>query len=122
MPITPTTKVNEGSSCRLTFTLTDYDGTGIAASAITTVTMTLKDKDAGTVINSREDIDVSSGFDVTGGGFTWELIAADNPIVDATKSEEIHVATFTITSTAGSNAITLNEEVWITVTNLNTVS
>jgi len=89
------TTVNEGSSCRLSFTLTDFDD--VAVTVITTATMTLKDRDTGNTINERTDVDVSGDFDGSG-NFSRVLTAADNVIVNTDAKEEVHIATFEITS------------------------
>ena len=117
MPIKPNIKVNEDSSCRLTFQLTDYDGTGIEPADLLTATMTLKDKETNTVINSRNAIDVSGYFSASG-NFSFELVAADNAIQNSDTHEETHVATFSFTSDVGGNSISLVEEIYITVINL----
>jgi len=121
MPEKPETRVNENSSCRLTFTLQDFDGTAVPSTNITTATMTLKNQDDGATINNREDVDVSSYFD-TSGDFSMILSGADNPIVASSNVIETHVATFTIDATAGSDSFDLVEEIWIQVNNLKQTS
>lgn len=122
MPIVPTTSVNEGSSCLISFILKDYDETAISKSSITTATMTLFDKDTQAVINTQEDIDVKDGFSAEGGTFIWELVAASNPIVDAAQGTETHIALFEIASTVGTYSISTTEEVYIKVINLHKIT
>ena len=46
--------VNEGESCRIVVTFTDYDGSNILSASIASLTCTLKDYEPGTVINGRD--------------------------------------------------------------------
>lgn len=112
-------KVNEGSSCRISFTLQDYDGTAIADTNISAATFTLKNKDDGVVINSRSAVDVKSYFNGSG-EFSMLLNATDNAIQEtaSTKAHETHVASFSITATVATAAFTLKEEIWINVVRL----
>jgi len=110
------TIANENSSCRLSFQLTDFDGTGVA---VTTATMTLKDYASGDIINERENIDVSSYFDDSG-NFEMTFSGDDNPIIDSASNPkyELHLAIFTITVVSGEVTYDFSESVMIKVENL----
>lgn len=116
------TTVNEGSSCQLEFQLVDFDDIGVTSTNIDTAAMTLYDKNGGTIINSRQDVNVKSYF--TGAGqFSMLLDPADNPIVNASTSpHELHHALFTIEVSQGEDTITLTEELVIKVLNLKFVT
>lgn len=129
MPITFITQAKEDSSCRLKFVIEDFDGNDLGFSDITTMTMTLKDKD-GNVINSQDGTNVlSSGNFVLDEDstsvtynktvFTYFLDPADNPILTGTDDNdmksEIHIATFNIIASIGGSSRTLVETAWIEV-------
>lgn len=118
MPLIPSKKVFEGNSCVLEFTLTDIDGvTGVGAGNIATATMKLTNKATAAVINSRTAVNVISYINGSG-FFQMVLDPADNPIVDSTLTEEVHIALFTFTYTLSARTMTLKQEVYITVQNI----
>lgn len=117
MPITFTTQVNEDSSCRVTFQLTDLDGTGVANTDITTAVMSLKDKNSSDTINSHATTSVTSSFDGSG-NFSYVFDGDDNPIIDTSLNSEIHIATITIDATVSGTQLDLVESFWIEVKNL----
>lgn len=119
MPLRFNIKVNEDSSCRLTFQLQDFDGNAIASTAINTATMTITDKLTEATINSREDVDVSGDFDESG-NFSRILTASDNAMVGS-NSEEVHVVTFSINATVSGSTVDLVENCLVTVINLDFV-
>lgn len=88
------TEVNQGESSRLTITLTDYDGTDVALSALSTLALTIYDKDTDTVLNDYENLNIknANGATITDGGGTVLLPAACNAMVSTTKARETHIA------------------------------
>ena len=115
MAIELTTEAIEDSSSLLSFTWKDYDGTGIAATDITTATMTLINRDTAAVINSRSAVDVSSYFNESG-EFSMTLAAADNPIVGTPDiGYEWHIATFVLAATVSTLTIERKVEFHIKV-------
>jgi len=125
VPVKPKQKVNENSSCKLEFQLVDWDGvTGIPNTSIDQCLFTLKDQLSGTVINSNSATALAplTVFDVSG-NFSYVLSSADNAIQNEDRwldndYEEVHVATFDITATSGSDTVYLTEEIWVIVINL----
>jgi len=118
--------VTEGSAFQYTATLKDEDNNVIASSSVDTITLTLYELPGLTIINSKNGTDV---YD-TGGGtlhassglFTMLLLAADNPIVNATIGVgdlECHEALFKI---GYSSTKTLNHTVQIYVKQLDKVT
>ena len=81
--------VVEGTTCRLTGTVTREDGeTGFKPD---TLTLTLYEKVSGTVLNSRDASDVLSSCDVNG-SLTLELTPADNALLVSSAPREKHRA------------------------------
>lgn len=113
--------VNENSSCRLIFSVVDYDGSAITT--INSVTFTLTDRITGDIINSRDAVDISSDFDVNG-NCDLLLSSADNPVVHNANSilgdtdEEIHLATFNISALSGGDTLWLTETIWLNIINI----
>ena len=102
-------RVNEGSSAVYTATIVDEDGTALAASGLTTLTLTLYDNVTQSIINSRTDQDVLNANNVTvssGGVLVWTMQAADNNIIGRTPidSYENHRALFEWTWASGARA------------------
>lgn len=79
--------VDEGESCRIVVTFTDYDGTNILAASIATLECTLKDAETGTVINGRDDQSVANA---NGGTLTDEAGVATLKLV-LDQSDNINV-------------------------------
>lgn len=123
MPLRITDKtVNEGSTCKITFLLTDYAGNAVSVGAISTATFTLKDRITGDTINSRTNIDCKSNFDVNG-NFSLILTAADNVIRNSATARntvryEEHIFTITVNAVVNSETIVLQESISIQVANL----
>mgnify|MGYP001591915789 CR=1 FL=1 len=90
---------SEGTRGTYTATLEKPNGDPIALADLSTLTLTLKDRYAGSVINSRNAQNVLNmnnvTFHATTGLLTWDIQALDNPIVSADrKGPELHIATF----------------------------
>lgn len=122
MPVKPTTRVNQNSSCRIKFELVDFDDSGIGVAVINTATFDLKDQRTGDTINGHVDTNVKTKFD-SNGNFAHVLVAADNPIKLTGKKIkfETHVMTIKISANSGGDVIDLIEEIWIEVVNLDTI-
>lgn len=96
------TTMKEGTGAKYTATLQDADDVVIPLGNLTTITLTLYDFATGTIINSREDVDVKNANDVTihatSGLLTWLIQEEDNLIVTPANypegSEEKHIALF----------------------------
>ena len=87
----------EAATSRYTTTLKDQDGTAIPGTSLDSLTLTFYDKVTNGIINSRDDQNIlgaNNGSVDAAGLLTWEMQAADNPIVDATRDRESHVALF----------------------------
>lgn len=89
----------EGASWLLEMTLEDENGP-ISGGQLTTVTLTLRDRATGQVINSRQDVDVKPEVDGTG-LLTHQFTAADGAIVDARRTLEDHEAAIAWTYGSG---------------------
>jgi hypothetical protein len=114
--------VNEKVSARYTADVQDDEGNAIAAASLTTLTLTLYDKDTGDIINSRNDQDVlnTNGVTVDGSGnLTWIIDPDDNAIVTSTSKVEDHVALFEWTWNSGAKEG--RHEVFLHVKNLTKV-
>lgn len=86
----------ERTTAKYTATVQDEAGAAIPGASLTTLTFTLYDKSTGTIINSRDHVDVKSMVDVAG-LLTLELKPADNVILDDSLGYEHHVALFEFT-------------------------
>lgn len=92
-----TYRVNEKTTARYTATLVDETDAVVPASSLSTLTLTLFDEAAGTIINSRNAQDVLNTNGVTvsaAGALVWTMDPADNAIVSAIKGLEAHRAMF----------------------------
>lgn len=111
--------IEEGGEVDYQATLLDKAGGPVPLVAITDLTLTLTNKASGTVINSRASASVKNTgggtYHATSGLFTMTFAAADNPIVNAAKSVERHIATFQATWSGGGAK---NWEVIVSVRNL----
>lgn len=118
------TKVAENSTAKITATVVDENGVGLAAASLTTITLTLYLKGTpATKINSRDDQDVKNTNGVTissAGALVWTMEPDDNPIIDNSKSSEDHIALFEWTYNSGAKAG--KHEVEVTVQNLANVT
>ena len=111
--------VLEGSSSKITMYIVDAADVPIAASDLTTATMTLYDRDTLTVINNRQDVDILNtgpGTIDSAGKVVISLVAADNAIIGVNRTED-HVLTFSFLT--GSS--TARAEVPFTVTRIDYV-
>lgn len=106
--------IREGSTGSITGRIVDEDGVGIPATALTAVTYTLYDYSSGSIINSRNGVNMlnANGGTVSSvsgseGNFVIPITVLDSVIVDTTKLSEIHVALvrFTTADSAGSGEL-----------------
>lgn len=108
-------RVNEHSSFRIQFTITDDDNAAVPLADITEATLTLYDIDTSDktispsqlhILNSRDEQDVKNTNDVTidptSGLLTWAVQPEDNEIVTSRRQVERHKAEFHISFMAGS--------------------
>lgn len=92
--------VEEKTTFKYTATLKDEDGVVIPAADLDTLTLTLYDKAAGTIINSQNDTNVLNANNgtvhATSGLFTMLFKPADNPMVGTPDDDitEEHVVLF----------------------------
>ncbi len=94
------TIVLEKTAQKITFAVKDEDGVAIAGSSLITLTVTLYNVADEAIINTRDDLDilgVNNGQVDSSGDGSWLMVAADNPVVDATKEFEDHIALFEYT-------------------------
>lgn len=97
----------ERTSALLEFTLTDEDGanSAVVAAQVTAMTLTYYDEETGQIINNRDlqsVLDLNNvALDDSTGVVTWSMQPDDSIIVDARKSSERHVASFSWTWGAG---------------------
>ena len=123
-------RAKQNTSAVYTATLVDENDAPIQLANLTTITLTLYNADvpepsptSANIINSRSAQNVKNANQVTihstSGLLTWEMVPADNPIVDETKRTELHIARFDFTYNSG--AKTGAHEVRIRVENLRKV-
>lgn len=118
--------VAERTSLRLTATLLDETGTAIPVSGLTTLTLTLYNRDSATleIINSVTQVNIMNTgrgtVHATSGLLTVTLTPADNQIIDPTTDQEWHRALIEGTYAAGAKAF--KSEIDFPVRNLNKVS
>ena len=117
--------VNEGSTARYSTTLLKDSGAPVTSAELTTLTLTLYDKNTGNILNGRDAVNVKNvaggTFHATTGAFEMLFNALDNAVVGAppnTPLIERHIALFE--ATWDSNGA-LNWEVEIDVRHLNLV-
>lgn len=100
MTFTLIDNILEGSSPKISAVLEDEDGTPIADTDLTSLTLTYWDELTGAFINSRNDQNVLNANQVivtAAGVFTWRMLAADTAIIDtllAQGGEEVKIALF----------------------------
>ncbi len=94
----------ERSTSKITATLEDSDGTAIAQSSLTTLTLTLYDEFSGTIINSKDGANVLTSLDESG-NLSLTLVPADMQIINTTRADEMHIALmrWTYPSSQGGN-------------------
>lgn len=93
-------RISEQETPIYTFTLKDEEGAPIAASSLTTATLTLYAVPSGTILNSRNGQSILNTNNVTIselGVVTWTLQVNDVKILDDTKRIEVHRALFLFT-------------------------
>jgi len=91
--------IAEGATARVNFKVVDEDGAGLEAVNLDALTVTLFNERDGTIINSREDINilnVNGGIVGVDGVSSWTMDPDDNPILapSPTRAEEFHTALF----------------------------
>jgi hypothetical protein len=111
--------IPERTTQKLTFTLKDEAGAAIPGSSLTTCTLTLYDLATGTIINSRDDVDVKSNVD-SAGLFSFTFALADMAIQDSTLAVETHVVLIEWTYASGAKRGSYEAE--LTVRNVSKVS
>ena len=92
-----TDDIMEKTTVKVTATVEDEDGNGLAAGNLDTLTLTLYSLEDETIINSRDAQDVLNANGVTldvNGGLIWTITPSDTIIVDTTLSAERHRAVF----------------------------
>lgn len=101
----------EGVSGVYTATLKDQTGAAIPSAQISTLTLTLYNKEDGAAINSRNAQNVLNANGVTvhatSGLLTWIIDGLDNPIIGAVAFGEYeeHVALFEGTTASGADIV-----------------
>lgn len=117
-----TNKIPEQTTPKITAVIKDENGTAIPASSLDTLTLDLynqSDAPTFTVINLRSAQNVLNANGVTvdaSGNLTWQMVTADNVIIDSTLKTEKHRAVFNWTYSAG--AKTGRHIIDLTVVNL----
>lgn len=96
-------------------TLRDELGAVIPAASLTTLTLTLTNKSDNSLINARNAQNVLNANGVTidsAGNLVWTGTPLDNPIINTSRQNEIHVALFQYTWNSGTkgapHAVELN--------------
>ena len=92
-----TDDIMEKTTVKITATVEDENGNGIAAAGLDTLTLTLYSLEDDTIINSRDAQDVLNANGVTlggGGNLVWTVTPADTIIADTTLKAERHRAVF----------------------------
>jgi hypothetical protein len=88
---------NENTNATYQATIEDENGVAIPSANITSITLTLYDRETGDIINNRDGIgSAPSGVTIhaTSGLLTWLMEFADNVIVTADSVVEHHKALF----------------------------
>lgn len=101
--------IPEQSNAKYTAYLTDETDTVIPASDLGTMTLTLRDKATGTVINSRSAQNVLNANNVTvhasSGLVTWSIQSADVTPVNRNQPYAEHQAEFVVTWATGTKSM-----------------
>ena len=114
--------VAEKTTLRVTATLVDETGAAIPASGLTTLTLTLYNRDSATqqIVNSVDAVDILNAgrgtVHATSGLLTLTLLPADNTIIDTTNELEWHRVLIQGTYAAGVKAF--RQEIEFQVRNL----
>ena len=99
-----TDDIMEKTTVKITATVEDENGDGLAAGSLDTLTLTLYSLEDDAIINSRDAQDVLNANGVTlggGGNLVWTVTPADTIIVDTTLKAERHRAVFEWTYISG---------------------
>ena len=112
--------IAEGASRRLRFTIVDEDGAGLGAGSVQSLTYSLYAERDGSIINSRDGVDILSKLDANG-DVLLDLEEEDNVIVStqAHARYEYHVALFEWAYSLGSR--TGRQTIRMKIVNLQTV-
>lgn len=87
-------RINEETNALIKVVLYDENNSTVPGSALSSLTMTLYDKNDESIINNREDIDAKNANGGTideSGNFTFLLTPQDTKIIHDELKEEIHV-------------------------------
>jgi len=117
-----TDKIPEQTTPKITAVIKDENGVAIPGTSLDTLTLdfyNLSDGPTFAVINSRTAQNVLNLNDVTvdaSGNLIWQMVPADNAVIDATLKTENHRAVFNWTYSSG--AKTGRHIIDLTVVNL----
>ncbi len=108
--------VNKSNTFPISGTFRTETGVAIPLATLTTVTLTLVDRNTGTVINSRDAQNVKNANGCTidaAGNLTLTLTPSDNPVLGTLNdgAEEVHIGTLQWTWSAGAKERTQEFEV-----------
>lgn len=107
-------KVNQGSTSRVSFTITDYDGAAVPVSNISTARMSIFDNDTNEMIIIDSDIKSN----ITEAGICTLYIAGNiNRIITETKPYEKHTIFITVSGVGGA-AQQITQEIEYQVNNI----
>lgn len=110
-------KINQGTTARISFTITDYDGVPVPFSNISTATMSIVDYDSNSVIISGQNIKPN----ITESGVCTVYLSGDtNKVLDENKPYEKHIIFVTVSGVGGS-APQITHEVIVQINNLRVV-
>lgn len=112
--------IPEKATAHITGIIKDAAKIAIGSASISTATLALHNRDTGAEIRAAAsitaDIDVDGNLDTI-------VTAAENAMIDQTRTIEIHLATFEITGTAAdATTVVINKEVWLQIQNLDQIS
>lgn len=90
---------------RISGTIKKDDGTALAGTAITALTLTIRNRDAAkTVVNGKNETALTPATSVDANGVVGiDLVPADNAMIDATKDHETHRIILKWTYNAGAD-------------------
>jgi hypothetical protein len=104
----PQGKLYIDTTGRITATILKDDGTALAGSVVTALTLTIRNRDASnTVINGRNESALTpvATYLSEAGALTIDLLPADNVLIDSTKYEEVHRVIVKWTYTGGAKGL-----------------
>jgi len=102
--------INEGTSARVSFTVTDYTGAAVPVSNIATATLSLYDYDSRDYLGSLSGVDIKD-YITESGVCTYYVPGTANVLVDESKAEEKHVF-YVQVSGVGANPTVVTHE-WV---------